>query len=95
METVMYKRSHYHQTLNAAKDAQAQQIGRFVHGLTTSLVAKLHPQRDAGAGPATLVGVQPLAAASKSHRPITAHPPPSAAMERLSGCSRASSPSWS
>jgi hypothetical protein len=92
----MYNLSSYHAALDAAKDAQAQQICRFVHGFTTGVAARLHRQRDAGAGHATLGAPQPAAVPSSSSKLVAAQPPPSAAVEqRISGCFRESSPSFS
>jgi hypothetical protein len=92
----MYNISNYHAALDAAKDAQALQICRFVHGFTTGVAARLHRQRDGGAGHAALLASEPAAVPSSSSKLIASQPPPSAAVEqRISGCFRESSPSFS
>jgi hypothetical protein len=86
--------ANYYLVLDAARDARAQQISCLVHEFTTRMVARLHSQRDGGAGHVALVAAQP-AAPNSSPALIAAHPPPSAAAERISGCFRESSPSLS
>jgi hypothetical protein len=70
----MFSMSDYYVSLDAAKNAQAQQIARFVQSLTARVLTRLHRKRDGGQGLVALVIAKAAAVRNSTPRLPAARP---------------------